>query len=434
LQIKPDETYKQCKRVLFIRKKSLIHCGVKMQLVNEIYDHILQAHKIIRKYIHWTPLDRSRTFSEMANCQLYLKLENLQKTGSFKARGATYKISQLSDEEKRRGVVAASAGNHAQGVAYAAKVFGVKATIFMPIYAPLSKILATKSYGAEVVLHGLIVDDAVSKALEFAREKKRIFIHPYDDPLIIAGQGTIGMEIAHDLPDVDVVIVPIGGGGLISGIAVALKKKLGNRVKIIGVQSKSFPYMYEKIKGITIKDKPKYTIADGIAVKKPGKLTSQLISTLVDDIVVVDDDEISEAIFLLLERAKTVAEGAGAASLAAVLSGKVDVKNKKCVVVISGGNINPTILMKIIGRELVEKKRLVRLKITMPDRPGALKDALTILASARINIVDLSTTRFEPHVLPAESEVEIVAEVAEETLLQATINDLKKKGFDVIVV
>ncbi len=404
--------------------------GSVTALIDTIYEGILEAKEILKGIVHRTPLDKSRTFSEMAGGEVFLKLENLQKTGSFKVRGAFYKISKLSTEEKRRGVIAASAGNHAQGVAYAAKMAGVKCKIVMPIFAPLAKILATKSYGAEVILHGVNFDEAYAKAVEIAREENLTFIHAFDDPYIIAGQGTIGLEILEDLPRPDIVVVPIGGGGLISGISIALRKKLGRSVKIIGVQSEAYPGMFARVKGVRVKEKPLHTIADGIAVKKPGEITSKIVSELVNDIVIVNDDEIARAIFLLLERAKTLAEGAGATALAAIISGKIDARNKKVVAVVSGGNISMSTLMKIIGREQMRLKRLIKLRGKLPDYPGSLRNVLSILSEAYINIVDITSERYDPRILPFEAEVELVVEAPSEELIKKLLKKLREKGYE----
>lgn len=402
-------------------------------LINEIYNHILEADKIIEGAVHRTPLDKSRTFSKMANAEIFLKLENLQKTGSFKARGAFYKISKLTKEAKAQGVIAASAGNHAQGVAYAASVAKVHAKIVMPIFAPIAKILATKGYGAEVVLHGTVFDEALEKALEISEKENRTFIHAFDDEYIIAGQGTIGLEILRSLPDVEVVVVPVGGGGLISGIATAIKKRKTN-VKIIGAQTKTFPGAYEILKNIHLNKKPWATIADGIAVKKPGKITSEIISELVDDIVLIDDDEISRAIFLLLERGKTVAEGAGAISLATILSDAINVKGKKTVAVISGGNIDFTLLARIISRESIKMKRLVKMRAIIPDRPGALSKILSLLAAARINVVDIVAEKYDPSIPPYEATLEIVAEISEEEKLKGLLNSIRGEGYEIEII
>jgi len=398
--------------------------------IDEIYEHILRADRVLEGVIHRTPLDKTRTFSEMTKSDIYLKLENLQKTGSFKARGAYYKISNLPVKKKRRGVIAASAGNHAQGVAYAAKMANTHAKIVMPIFAPIAKILATRSYGAEVILHGYVFDDSLKKALEIAEVEERTFIHAFDDEYIIAGQGTIGLEILRDLPNPDIIIVPIGGGGLISGISIAVKKRNPN-VKVIGVQSKAFPAAYELKKKVSIENKAWSTIADGIAVKKPGQITSEIINEMVDDIILVDDNDISRAIFLLLERGKILAEGAGAISVGALISGQLDVEGKNVVAVISGGNIDFTLLSKIISRESIRMKRLVKIRTIIPDRPGSLSKILSLLAEARMNIIDIITERYDFRAPPFEASLEIIIEVPEEKKLQELLSSIRGQDYQV---
>lgn len=403
-----------------------------MDEINEIYNHIKKARRILSGVIHKTPLDKSKTFSEMTEAKcVFLKLENLQKTGSFKPRGAYYKINSLSSEEKSKGVVAVSSGNHAQGVAYAASIQGVSAKIVMPIFAPISKILATKAYGAEVVLYGETFDQAAEKVEEIIEKEKRTLIHPYDDAFVIAGQGTIGLEILEDLKKPDIVVVPVGGGGLISGIAIALKKKLGDKVKIIGVQSEAYPGVMAKLGLAKLPGRKVHTIADGIAIKKPGELTTKIISELVDDMVTVSDDEIAYAIFLLLERAKTLVEGAGAVGLAAILSGKINVKDKNVVVVISGGNMDITRLIKILNRELVVLKRLVKLDVVMPDVPGALSRLLDSIAKTRINVVDIAIEKYSPHIKPQEVTAEVIVEVPVLETLNDMLKEVKKLGYHI---
>lgn len=402
-------------------------------MIDRIYKDIIEAKTLLKGVIHLTPLDFSNTLSKMTGGEIYLKLENLQKTGSFKVRGAYYKISKLIRRKKVKGVVAASAGNHAQGVAYAASKANVKAKIVMPIFTPLAKVMATESYGAEVILHGRIFDESYDFAKKLAEEEGLDLIPPFEDPEIIAGQGTIGLEILENLDDIDTVIVPIGGGGLISGISIALKKKLGDRIQVIGVQSEEYPSMYNEYKGEALKPKHMYTIAEGIAVKKPGKLTGSIIKKLVDNIVLVSDDAISRAIFLLLERGKILAEGAGAASVAALLENKVDAEGKKVVAIISGGNLNMTTLTRIISRELIRLKRLIKLRGRMPDRPGALSEVLSMLASANINVIDVSSERYDPFIPPSEAEVNIVIEVRSQEVITKLIDDLKEKGFEFFI-
>ena len=324
---------------------------------------------------------------------LYLKTENLQITGSFKVRGAHYKITKLSAEEKQRGVIACSAGNHAQGVALAAQKNGIKAVICLPDGAPISKVEATKSYGAEVCLVEGVYDDAYQKALQLRDEKGYTFLHPFNDEDVIAGQGTIALEIAEQLPDLDAVLVPIGGGGLISGIAYTIKT-LNPHVKVIGVQAKGAPSMKNAIEHGEVEELPSVsTIADGIAVKKPGDLTYEICSKYVDEIVTVTDDEISAAILALMEQHKLVTEGAGAVSVAAAMFNKVDLKDKKAVCVLSGGNIDVTILSRVIKRGLLMSGRSCQLMIELMDKPGQLKNVSRIIADLGGNVTSVQHER-----------------------------------------
>lgn len=318
--------------------------------------------------------------------ELYLKTENLQVTGSFKVRGAYYKMSQLSEEEKRRGVIACSAGNHAQGVALAARKNGIKAVICLPDSAPISKIEATKSYGAEICLVDGVYDDAYQKALQLRDEKGYTFIHPFDDPDVIAGQGTIALELAEQIPDMDAVIVPVGGGGLISGIAYTLKT-LNPNVKVYGVQAAGAPSMFKSIQDEKIERLDSvFTIADGIAVKEPGTLTYELCSKYVDEIVTVTDDEISAAILTLMEQHKLVSEGAGAVAVAAAMFGKVDLDGKKTVCLLSGGNIDVTILSRVIARGLLMSGRNCQFMLELVDKPGQLLNVSRIIAEQGGNV------------------------------------------------
>lgn len=325
--------------------------------------------------------------------ELYLKTENLQTTGSFKIRGAYYKMTRLSNEEKAKGVVACSAGNHAQGVALAAQKNGIKAVICLPDGAPISKVEATKSYGAEVCLVEGVYDDAYAKALSLRDEKGYTFIHPFNDEDVVAGQGTIALELIDQLPDLDAVLVPIGGGGLISGIAYTLKT-LNPNVKVYGVQAAGAPSMKNSVESGEIEELGSVaTIADGIAVKKPGDLTYELCSKYVDEIVTVSDDEISAAILALMERHKLVTEGAGAVSVAAAMFGKVDLKGKKAVCVLSGGNIDVTILSRVIKRGLLMSGRNCQLMIELVDKPGQLKNVSRIIADLGGNVTSVHHER-----------------------------------------
>ena len=324
---------------------------------------------------------------------IYLKTENLQITGSFKVRGAYYKMSNLSAQEKEKGVIACSAGNHAQGVALAAQKNGIKAVICLPDGAPISKIEATKSYGADVCLVEGVYDDAYKKALELRDECGYTFIHPFNDEDVIAGQGTIALEIADQVPDLDAIIVPIGGGGLISGIAYTIKQ-INPSVKVYGVQAAGAPSMYKSVKNGQIEELASVsTIADGIAVKKPGDLTYEICSKYVDEIVTVTDDEISAAILTLMEQQKMVTEGAGAIAVAAAMFGKLDIAGKKVVCVLSGGNIDVTILSRVIKRGLLMSGRTCQLMIELADKPGQLKNVSRIIADLGGNVISVHHER-----------------------------------------
>ena len=330
------------------------------------------------------------------DAKIYLKTENLQVTGSFKVRGAYYKMSRLSPEERERGVIACSAGNHAQGVALAAQRNGIKAVICLPDGAPISKVEATKSYGAEVCLVEGVYDDAYRRALELRDECGYTFIHPFNDEDVIAGQGTIALELMEQVADMDAVIVPIGGGGLISGIAYTLKS-LRPDIKIYGVQAAGAPSMANSVQNGEMQELPSVsTIADGIAVKKPGDLTYEICCKYVDEIVTVTDDEISAAILALMEQQKIVTEGAGAVSVAAAMFGKVDVKGKNVVCLLSGGNIDVTILSRVIDRGLLMAGRTCQLMIELVDKPGQLKNVSRIIADLGGNVISVHHERANP--------------------------------------
>lgn len=331
------------------------------------------------------------------DAQIFLKPECLQLTGSFKLRGAYYKISQLTPEEKSRGVIACSAGNHAQGVALGATRNGIKALICLPAGAPISKVEATKRFGAEVCLVQGVYDDAYAKAIELRDKHGYTFVHPFDDPLVIAGQGTIGLEILEELPDADAIVVPIGGGGLISGVAFAAKS-INPKIKIYGVQADGAPSMasslnYHRIIHLNSVN----TIADGIAVKEPGVNTFDLCNRYVDDVVTVSDDEIAAAILNLIEKQKLVAEGAGAVSVAAVMAGKIPVKGKKVVCLVSGGNIDVTILNRVINRGLTVGGRLSTLNINLADKPGQLSGVCNVIAQLGGNVISVIHDRMDSH-------------------------------------
>ena len=364
--------------------------------------------------------------------ELYLKTENLQITGSFKVRGAYYKMNCLSKEEKARGVVACSAGNHAQGVALAAQKNGIKAVICLPDGAPISKVEATKSYGAEVCLVKGVYDDAYQKALQLRDEMGYTFLHPFNDEEVIAGQGTIALEIAEQLPDVDAVIVPIGGGGLISGIAYTIKT-LNPHVKVYGVEAKGAPCMKNAIEHGNIEALPSIsTIADGIAVKQPGELTYELCSKYVDEIVTVTDDEISAAILALMERHKLVTEGAGAVGVAAAMFNKIDLKGKKAVCLLSGGNIDVTILSRVIKRGLLMSGRSCQLMIELVDKPGQLKDVAGIIADLGGNVTSVHHERANEGSDVNGCYLRIVLETRNFEHIKQIKEGLKNAGFKLI--
>lgn len=347
-------------------------------------DNVYKANRVLKNVVRKTDVIYAPKLCP--GCDLYLKTENLQITGSFKVRGAYYKMSKLTPEEKARGVIACSAGNHAQGVALAAKENGIKAVICLPDGAPISKVEATKSYGAEVCLVEGVYDDAYQKALQLRDEKGYTFIHPFNDEDVIAGQGTIGLELLEDLPDMDVVLVPIGGGGLISGIAYTLKT-LNPHVKVYGVQATGAPSMKNSVEHGEVEELASVsTIADGIAVRKPGDLTYDFCNKYVDEIVTVTDDEISAAILALMEKHKLVTEGAGAVAVAAAMFNKVDLQGKKAVCVLSGGNIDVTILSRVIKRGLLMSGRSCQLVIELMDKPGQLKHVSRIIADLGGNV------------------------------------------------
>ena len=338
--------------------------------------------------IYYSPCPHSQMLSALTGQQVYLKLENLQMTGSFKERGALNRIAMLTPEQAARGVVAASAGNHAQGVAYHATKRGIRALIVMPLATPLVKVTATRGFGAEVVLHGANYDEACTEATRLCEAQGMTFIHPFDDVNVMAGQGTIGLELLEQIPQLEAVVVPIGGGGLIGGIACAIKESRPE-VRVVGVQTSRLPSMLAaRAEGRPVTLEPSTTIADGIAVRRAGDATFPVVERYVDEIVTVDEDEIASAILMLLEREKTLAEGAGATALAALIQKKTTLVGAHTAVLVCGGNIDVTLLSRIIERGLVQDGRLIRLRIHLLDKPGALAELTRLIASHRANIVD----------------------------------------------
>jgi len=383
----------------------------------------------IRESIYLSPCARSEDLSQLTGNSVYLKLDNLQRTGAFKERGALNKLLTLSTEERDRGVIAASAGNHAQGVAYHAGRHGVRAQIVMPLTTPLIKVSATKSYGAEVVLHGANYDEACEEAVRRSEKLGMTFIHPFDDEVVMAGQGTMGLEILQQVPDIEAIIAPIGGGGLIAGVGCAVKET-NPRIRVIGVQPARLPSMKVAIaEGHPVTLSPAATIADGIAVRRAGEKTLPLIQKYVDDIVTVDEEEIANAVLLLLEREKTLAEGAGAAALAALINRKTSLNGNKVAVLVCGGNIDVSLLSRIMERGLVKDGRLVRLRVHLPDYPGALHRLTGILAQHRANIVETSYDRAYYGVNLGDTAIDITMETRGPDHIAELLSALNASGY-----
>ena len=390
---------------------------------------IQAARARIGEAIYFSPCQLSSDLSELTGLPLHLKLENLQRTGSFKERGALNKLLTLSQAERERGVVTASAGNHAQGVAFHAAALGIRAQIVMPLATPQIKVAATRGFGADVVLHGSNYDEACEEALRRCLEEGRTFIHPFDDAEIINGQGTIGLELLEQVPDLEAVVVPIGGGGLISGVACALKET-NPRIRVIGVEPEKLPSMLRaREAGAPVTLNAEATVADGIAVRRAGDLTLPLVSRYVDEIVTVDDEEIASAILMLLEHEKTLAEGAGAAALAALLQSKTNLRSRRTVVLVSGGNIDVTLLAKIIERGLVKDGRLLRIRVNLHDRPGALLGLIQILARERANIVEVIHNRAYYGVSLGETVIDVTLETRGASHIAAISHALREAGF-----
>ncbi|NCU17428.1 threonine ammonia-lyase [Pallidibacillus pasinlerensis] len=394
-------------------------------------EEISIARERMKGIVHITPLDYSKTFSTLSQNDVFLKLENMQKTGSFKVRGAYNKVFSLSDEELKKGVIAASAGNHAQGVAYASQNLNVPCTIVMPKGAPISKVQATMGYGAKVVQKGKNFDESLAYAIQLQEETKATFIHAFDDEAIIAGQGTVGLEIVEQLPDVDAIIVPIGGGGLIAGIALAVKEKNPN-VKIYGVQAKACPSMKKSIinnKPIAVEAAP--TMADGIAVGKPGTLTFDIVHKYVEDILLVDEMEIARTMLMLLERNKLMVEGSGAASLAALLYNKIPLTNKKIVPVLSGGNVDMNFISRIIERGLVESGRFATFAIIIKDKPGELQNLLAHISELDANVKTISQNHVGVDIFPGYAQIVVTLETKNKEHIELIQKTLINKGYDV---
>lgn len=396
-------------------------------------ERIRDAARVLAPLASRTPMEHSRYLQSITGAPVHLKCENLQRTGSYKIRGASYRLSRLTPEERARGVVAASAGNHAQGVAFAARQLGIAATIFMPMGVALPKLAATRDYGADVQLVGDVVDESLAAAARFAEATGAVFIPPFDHPDVIAGQGTVGLEILEDVPDVQTIVVPVGGGGLISGIASAVKQ-LAPHVRVIGVQvanAAAFPASLQAGEVRTVQTKP--TIADGIAVGTPGRITFQIVRDLVDDVVTVTDDETASALLVLLERAKLVVEPAGAVGVAALLSGVVPDPGVT-VAVLSGGNIDPLTMERVISRGLVTSDRYMTLRIGLPDRPGQLAVIAALIAEANANVVEVLHTRHGSGTQISEVQIDISVETRGKPHQAAVMARLEEAGYQPRVI
>ncbi|MGG7305903.1 threonine ammonia-lyase [Curtobacterium sp. AB451] len=395
-------------------------------------DDIEKARVTIAGVARVTPMETSQFLAEVLGSPVHLKCENLQRTGAYKVRGAYNRLSTLTAEQRAAGVVAASAGNHAQGVALAARELGIPATIFTPVGVALPKLQATRHYGAEVVLRGHSVEEALSAAKDFANRTGAVFIPPFDHPAVIAGQGTLGLEILEQVPDADTVVVPIGGGGVISGIALAVKgiaERTGRSIRVIGVQAENaaaYPSSIEAGEPVTVHTKP--TIADGIAVARPGDLNFPIIRDLVDDIVTVSDDDVARALLVLLERAKLVVEPAGAVGVAAIMSGAVR-DTGRTVVLLSGGNIDPLMMERVITRGLVAASRYIGIRIMLPDRPGQLARVSQVISEAGANVVEVLHTRHGQGLVINEVALDLSIEARGPEHAQEVIQRLREVGF-----
>jgi threonine dehydratase len=399
-------------------------------------NNIKEAQNLLTKYdIRRTDLIKSATFSKLNGNNVYLKLECLQKTGSFKVRGAMVKIHNMSNELKKNGVIAASAGNHAQAVAFASNYYNISCTIVMPRNSSPSKIVATKSYGAKVILEGSSYDESASYVKDFAEKENKTIIPAFEDPDIISGQGTIGLEIMEDLEEVDEVYVPIGGGGLIAGISVAIKS-INPRVKIIGVESAAFPTMKKSISANKItKAKEGYTIADGISIKTPGKLTFEIVKKHVDSIVLIDDSAIVKTMFLLMERSKIVSEPAGAAALAYLISKKKNKEQSKNLVsIISGGNVDMYLLGQIVAKGLMQTGRLLKIFVDLNDKPGALKKIVDEISKASVNIVEVEHDRLSSNIPAGTAGVYLSLELENKNQAYTLLDLFKKEKINFEIV
>jgi threonine dehydratase len=406
----------------------LVDAPARLSAAVPSLESIRDAARVLAPLAARTPMEHSRFLATITGAPVHLKCENLQRTGSYKIRGASYRLSRLSPEERARGVVAASAGNHAQGVAFAARELGIPATIFMPLGAALPKLDATRDYGANVQLVGAVVDESLAAAKRYAEETGAVFIPPFDHPDVIAGQGTVGLEILEDVPDVRTIVVPVGGGGLIAGIVSAVKQ-LAPHVRVIGVQSENaaaFPASLAAGEVRTVRTSP--TISDGINVGTPGLITFQIVRDLVDEIVTVSDDETASAMLVLLERAKLVVEPAGAVGIAALLQGRIPDPGRT-VAVLSGGNIDPLMMERIISRGLVTSDRYMTLRIGLPDRPGQLAVVSSLIAEANANVVEVLHTRHGADTQISEVKIDISVETRGKAHQAVLLERLEQAGF-----
>jgi len=395
--------------------------------MTNIMEQIRDAAELLRGQVVRTPLVRAGRLSERMGCDLFLKLENLQHTGSFKDRGAYIRLKGLSNDEAKRGVIAMSAGNHAQGVAYHAQRLGIPATIVMPEFAPFSKVERTRAFGARILLTGDTLDASAEAAHRIADEEDLTFVHPYDDPAVIAGQGTVGLEILEDCPDVETIVVPIGGGGLMSGIAT-VAKEANPAIQLVGVESELFPSMSDAIKRTSTMTGGQ-TLADGIAVKKPGEITREIIENLVDEILLVSESDVESAIQRLAEEQKLVAEGAGAAGIAAMLAQPERFAGRKVVAVICGGNIDLKLLSSILTRGLIRDGRMVRLRIGIVDQPGVLARIASVIGKTGGNIIEVYHQRLFYDVPAKQADVDVVLETRNPEHIDEVIASLRADGF-----
>lgn len=392
---------------------------------------IWQANQFLKLLIEHTPLVYSRVLSDLTQATVHLKFEQMQRGGSFKVRGATYKLSRLTEEQRKAGVITASAGNHAQGVAIAASQLQIPCTIVVPENAPLTKVTATQSFGAQVILSGATYDDAVQHALTLQQASKATYIPAFDDIDIVTGQATLGLEMLNELPDADMIVVPIGGGGLISGIALAARA-LKPSIRIIGVEAAGAASMRASLNAGKLQTLPAIaTIADGIAIKRPGKITFPIIQQLVDDVVLVKDEEIIHAALLLMERHKILVEGAGAAGVAALLNGTIDLKNQRVLTPITGGNIDINLLGRFTEHGLVSASRYFAIHASLADRPGELANMLNIIASMRVNIIDVHYQRVSSQIPFMQHEAVITVETRHRNQCDELLLSLRSAGYKV---